>query len=182
MFVLTRLKNWLDRGPNKVRRLFNLLGFLACVFLLGYAYYLQYVMGLQPCPLCIFQRIFMGLLGFVFLMATLHRSGRLGSRVYGLLLLICGFFGAAVSMRQIWLQYFTTRTPTSCAAGLGWMFRHLPPIEALRLTLAGSGDCARIDWTFLGLSMPVWVLACFVLLASFGAWINFKAGRRKPVR
>jgi disulfide bond formation protein DsbB len=165
-----------------MRRFLNLLGFLACVFLLGYAYYLQYVMGLQPCPLCILQRIFIGLLGLVFLLATLHRASRLGSWIYGLLLVVFGFLGAAVSLRQIWLQYFTTRMPTSCAAGLGWMFRHLPPIEALRLTLSGSGNCAQINWTFLGLSMPVWVLACFLFLASLGGWINFRAGGRKPGR
>lgn len=161
-----------------LRRFLNLLGFLACAGLLAYAYYLQYVDGLLPCPLCILQRIFMALLGLVFLLACLHDVGRWGSRLYGFVMIFVGLLGAAVALRQIWLQYFTRVPPTSCAAGLGWMFRHLPPIEALRLTLAGSGSCAAISWTFLGLSLPVWVFVAFVLLASLGSWVNFRAARK----
>ncbi len=161
-----------------LRRFLNLLGFLACVALLGYAYYLQYAQGLMPCPLCILQRIFMALLGLVFLLATIHDVRRWGSRFYGMCMILVGLLGAAVALRQIWLQYFATQPPTSCAAGLGWMFRHLPPVEALRLTLSGSGSCAAIPWTFLGLSMPVWVFVAFVILASFGSWANFKAARK----
>ncbi len=160
------------------RRFLNLLGFIACTALLGYAYYLQYAQGLVPCPLCILQRIFMACLGLLFLFATIQDAGRWGNRLYGLLMILVGFLGASVAMRQIWIQYFTSQPPTSCAAGFGWMFRHLPPIEALQLTLAGSGSCAAIPWTFLGLSMPVWVFIAFVLLASIGSWVNFKAARK----
>jgi protein dithiol:quinone oxidoreductase len=155
------------------RRLVNGLGALVCGGLLGYAMYAQHVLGLEPCPLCVFQRVAVLALGFVFLAAYVHRPGRKGAGVYGGLALAAAGAGIAFAWRQLWLQSLPADQVPECGPGLNFIMDVFPFWEAVTMVFRGSGDCAKIDWTFLGLSMAGWVLIALVGLASLAAWNNF---------
>ena len=157
------------------RRAINALGFAACIGMLGFGYVLQYVEGLEPCPLCILQRIAILGLAIVFLIAALHHPRSGGAKVYGLLLLLTAGIGASLSARQIYLQYFLPKDaePACASLGLDYMLEVFSPIEVITTILKGTGDCAEVVWTFLGLSIPSWTLVCFVFLGSVGVVRNF---------
>jgi protein dithiol:quinone oxidoreductase len=148
-------------------RICFLLGFLFCAGLLLTAIYFQFVGGLEPCPLCISQRIMVLAVALVFLTAFLHRTGPLGTRVYGVLGALVALGGASISGRHVWLQHLPAEEVPACGPGLEYMFKNFPLGETLRMMLTGTGDCAKVDWTLLGLSMPAWVLICFLGLAVF---------------
>lgn len=158
-----------------------LLGFVVCVALLGYAIYLQLHDGLEPCPLCIFQRIAFAALGLVFLLGALHGPRGKGGRAgYGLLALIAALAGIGVAGRHVWLQVMPRDAMSSCGPPLSFLSETMGPFEVLRTVLTGTGDCGNVDWRFLGLSMPMWSLAWFVLLAAWAAYAGFRArGPRK---
>ena len=151
------------------RRIGYLLGFLVCVGLMGYALYLQYVEGLEPCPLCMLQRICVTAMGVVFLVATFHNPGRAGAGVYALLQLLIGGTGAAIAARQVWLQSLPKDQVPACGMGLNYMLETLPFTDAMRQVLEGSGECAEKGWEFLHLSIAGWTLVFFVamIVASF---------------
>lgn len=149
-------------------RSLNLLGFLVCVGLLGYAWYAQAVLGLEPCPLCEFQRIGIALIGLVFVLAAVHGPRRWGARIYGTLLVLAALATIGVAARHVWIQSQPPGTVKSCGASLNYMLQIFPPGEVIRKVLTGSGECARVNWRLLGLTMPAWVLiaaACLGLLA-----------------
>ena len=145
------------------RRLGNLLGFLVCTGMLAFGYYLQFVVGLQPCPLCIIQRLFLAALGIAFLAAAVHHpAGRAGSVIYGGVLALIAAGGAAVAGRHVWLQYLPPEKRPVCGPALDYLLSAFGPIEGLRRVLRGSGECGVVDWTFLTLSIPEWTLAAFL--------------------
>jgi disulfide bond formation protein DsbB len=146
------------------RRIGYVLGFLVCLALLGWAYYLQYGMDLEPCPLCIIQRVCFAGMGLVFLVAIFHNPGRAGAAVYALLQLLIGGFGAAVAARQVWLQSLPKDQVPACGMGLDYMLETLPLTETIRKVLEGSGECAEKAWVFLHLSIAGWALVLFVAL------------------
>lgn len=156
-----------------MRRALNGAGFVACAGLLGYALYAQFQLGLDPCPLCIFQRVGIALAGVLFLIATLHNPKRWGARVYGVLLLLAVLATAAVSIRHIWIQHQPEGTIASCGAPLMYMLDSQPFLAVIRKVLTGSGECARVSWTFLGLSMPTWVLLSAAALGALALRANF---------
>jgi disulfide bond formation protein DsbB len=155
-------------------RTVNAIGFLACTALMAYALYAQHVLGLEPCPLCIFQRVAVIALGIVFGIAALHGPRRSGRRAYGVLIVLAAAAGAGVSGRHLWLQSLPPERVPSCGPGLDYMLDTFPFAEMLRTVLSGSGECAQVDWRFLGLAMPAWVLMAVVLLAILGAWNNWR--------
>jgi len=146
------------------RRALNLLGFAVCAALMGFALYSQHVLGLEPCPLCVFQRIALISLGLVLLVAAVHGPGRVGGGVYGVLAGLCALAGIAVAGRHVWLQSLPPDRVPSCGPGLGYLLDTFPLGEALKQVFSGSGECAKVDWTFLGQSMPFWVLVWFIVL------------------
>jgi len=152
----------------------NLLGFMACLALMGYALYAQHILGLEPCPLCIFQRVAVILLGMVFLVAALHGPGRAGRSVYALLVFTAAAAGAGVAGRHLWLQSLPPERVPACGPGLDYMLEAFPFTEMLQTVLSGSGECAQVDWRFLGLAMPAWVLISVVLLGACGIWNNLR--------
>jgi len=158
-----------------------LLGFVVCVALLGYAIYLQLHDGLEPCPLCIFQRIAFAALGLMFLLGALHAPRGKGGRAgYGLLALIAALAGIGVAGRHVWLQVMPGDAMSSCGPPLSFLSETMGPFEVLRTVLTGTGDCGNVDWRFLGLSMPMWSLAWFLLLAAWALYAGFRArGPRK---
>ncbi len=145
-----------------------LLGFAACAALLAYALYSQYYGGLLPCPLCTFQRGAFAALGLVFLFGALHApAGRSGRAVYSSLAVLCAGVGVAIAGRHVWLQNLPADQVPACGPDLSYMMEAFPVGDVLRRVFTGSGECAEVDWTFLGLAMPAWSLVWFVLL---GLW------------
>ena len=157
----------------------NGLGALACVMLLGYAYYAQFVLHLEPCPLCIFQRVGLFVMGVVFAVAAAHDPVGWGRRVYGTLLALASLATVGVALRQLYIQSMPPGTVASCGASLDFMLKVFPLTDVLMKVLTGSGECARVDWRFLGLAMPAWVLIAAVTLCAYGLWANLR--RRPPV-
>jgi len=155
-------------------RVANLLGFAACAGLLAYALYAQHGLGLEPCPLCIFQRVAVLALGILFLLAAAHGPAGVGRRIYGGLLALAAAAGAGVAGRHVWLQNLPPDQVPACGPGLDFMLQSFGLGEVLRMALSGSGECADVDWSLLGLSMPAWVLICFVLLGGYGLWVNWR--------
>ena len=156
------------------RRLINLAGFLSCGLMMAYALYAQYQLLLDPCPLCVFQRIAVIGLGILFLVAGLHNPGRTGRRIYAILIGLLTLGGIMVAGRHVWLQNLPPSEVPSCGPGFGYLMENFPLGEALAKIFTGSGECATIDWHFLGLSMPAWVLISVVALGAFGIWNNLR--------
>ena len=157
----------------------NLLGFAACAALLAYAYYAQFVMHLEPCPLCIFQRIGVFALGVVFLIAALHDPGPLGRRVYAVLLSLTVLATIGIALRHLYIQSLPPDAVPACGASLDFMLKVFSLSEVLVKVLTGSGECAKVTWQFLGLAMPAWVLISAAALGGFGLWVNLR--RQPPV-
>lgn len=145
-------------------RLLFFLGFLACLALLGYALYADHVLGLEPCPLCIVQRLFFILMGAVFLLATLHRAGRFVRGLYGVLGFVFATGGALTAGRHVYLQSLPPDQVPECGPGLAYMLEAFPLRKVVEMVFTGSGECAKVDWSFLGLSMPAWTFVWYVLL------------------
>lgn len=145
-------------------------GFLLCTGLFAAALYFQHVLGMEPCPLCIFQRIGVILLGSIFLLAAIINPGRGLQRLFGLLFLLTATASAGVSARHVWLQSLPEDQVPACGPGLEFMFDVFPLDEAISMVFRGSGECAEVSWRFLGLSMPGWMLLIFTLFALFGLW------------
>ena len=156
------------------RRAGNALGFLACAGLMGYALYAQYALGLAPCPLCIFQRVATIATGILFLIAALHNPRITGARVYGALIGIAALGGMLVSARHVWIQAQPPGTVAACGADLDYLLEIMPVTEVVSKVLTGSGECGKIDWTLLGLSMPWWVAISLAVLGAWALVVNFK--------
>lgn len=145
-----------------------LLGFAACLALLAYALYTQYYGGLLPCPLCTFQRGAFLALGLVFLLGALHAPRNRRARgAYSVLAALCAGVGVAIAGRHVWLQNLPADQVPACGPDLSYMMEAFPLADVLRKVFTGSGECAEVDWTFLGLAMPAWSLVWFVVLAAW---------------
>lgn len=161
--------------PNP--RIGNALLAAAAAALLSYAYYLQLVVGLDPCPLCIFQRIALIALTLVLVGAAAHDARGAGARVWALLIALSAVAGAAIAARHVWLQNLPPDQVPACGPGLDYLMDVLPAIDVLREVFTGSGECAKVDWTLFGLAMPVWTLAAFIGFGVVGTWNTL---RRRP--
>jgi len=155
------------------KRWVNLMGFAICASLLGTAFLLQEA-GHEPCPLCVFQRVAFLSLGVIFLIAGLHNStGRIGGRIYSLLIAIAGLIGAIIAGRHVWIQNLPADQVPACGPGLDYMLEVFPFSEILNMVFTGSGECAEVSWTFLGLSIPGWAFVMFVGLSTVGLIWNW---------
>jgi protein dithiol:quinone oxidoreductase len=144
----------------------------------GFALYLQSARALEPCPLCIFQRVAVVSLGVAFLVAAmLPAVPRVFAWCATILIALAAFAGAGVAGRHVYIQSLPPDKVPVCGATLDYMLEIFSPTEVLRKVLTGSGECAKIDWTFLGLSMPAWVLICVLLLGAAGIAVNWPARR-----
>ena len=151
--------NWIDQAPRRVLALIS----VACVAMLAFGMYLQHVVGLEPCPMCIVQRY--ALIGVAIFTALASARGQKGwwITMAGLALLSSGF-GAFVAARQSWLQWYPPEIAT-CGRDFYGMIENYPISRAIPMIFRGSGDCAAIDWTFLGGSIANWSFLCFVAFA-----------------
>jgi protein dithiol:quinone oxidoreductase len=160
------------------RRIGNALGFVVCAGLIAYALYAEHVLGLAPCPLCIFQRIAVIVVGLLFLIAALHEPRTTGARIYGGLIAAAALGGVLVSARHIWIQAQPPGTVAACGADLDYLLDIMPVTEVVTKVLTGSGECGKVDWTFLGLSMPWWVLISLVALGAWALLANLAGAKR----
>jgi len=161
------------------RRTINLAGALVCAGMLAYAiFYVQGVLGFLPCPLCMFQRVCIGALGVVFLLAGLHRVQRAGGIVYAVLIFLPAAAATWVAARHVWIQHQPPGTVPACGAPLDSLLQMFPLLEVVRRVMTGGGECGTIDWKFLGISMPGWVLIMAVTLGLVGIVNNVRNSGR----
>lgn len=152
-----------------IRPLFFLL-FLLTVVSMAFALYLQHMLELEPCPLCITQRLFVMLVGFFALVAAIHNPQQWGRRVYAGLCLLAAIGGGAIAARHVWLQHLPEELAPACGPSLEYMLETLPFSETFQIVMMGDGNCAETVWTLLGFSIPEQTLALFVGLAAIGAF------------
>lgn len=157
-------------------RVAYLAGFVACAGLLGFAYYAQYQLFLDPCPLCILQRVAFAAMAVAFLIGGLHAPRRWGRRVYGGLVSLAGLIGAGIAARHVYLQNLPPDQVPDCGPGLGYMLETLPVGTVLQKVLAGSGECAEISWSLLGLSMPAWTFLWYLGLTALAVVFGWRSG------
>jgi len=150
------------------QRLLFLGAFLICAALMATALTMQYALKLDPCPLCSLQRLFVIALGGVFLIAALHDPGLVGRRVYGVFVVVLGVLGIIVAGRHVWLQNLPADQVPECGPGLDYLLDAFPLTEALSLVFRGSGECADVQWVFLGLTIPGWTLVVFAAFTISG--------------
>ena len=150
------LLSLLDRAPRKVLALISVV----CVGLLAFGLYLQHVVGLEPCPMCIVQRYALVLVAILAALTAMSR-GRAGLLGGSLLTLAVAGFGAFVAARQSWLQWYPPEVAT-CGRDFYGMIETFPLRRAIPMIFRGGGDCAAVDWTFLGGSIANWSFLCFL--------------------
>lgn len=162
---------WFDNAPRRILALIAAL----CVGMLAFGLYLQHVVGLEPCPMCIVQRY---ALIFVAVISALTafvkgRSGLIAGT--GLMVLFAGF-GAFVAARQSWLQWNPPEI-ASCGRDFYGMIEHFPLQRVVPMIFRGSGDCTKIDWTFLGGSIANWSFVWFCIFALVGVVLIARRAR-----
>jgi len=159
------------------RRLINGAGAAACAAMMGFAFYAQYVLHLEPCNMCMLQRFAVSALGLAFLLAALHDPRDLGARLYGALIGLCTAAAAAVAGRHVWMQAQPFGSLPSCGADIFSLLEMMSPYQAVLRVLKGGGDCQAITWSLLGLSMPAWVLIAALVVGLAGVFANFALPR-----
>jgi disulfide bond formation protein DsbB len=155
------------------RRWLNLTGVGSVVGLIAYALFAQYILDLEACPLCIFQRVAFIVAGVVFLVAGLHSPAGPIARVYAMFGLAASGIGGGIAGRHVYIQHLPPDQVPSCGPGLDYLFDAFPVAEAIEMVFTGSGECAEINWSFLGLSMPGWALVWFLLLGALSVVANW---------
>ena len=143
--------------------------FSGVVYLLGFGYFLQYIEGLEPCPLCITQRFFLFISGCLGLLAFLHNPAKVGTRVYSVIGPLMAMAGAGFASRQLYLQSLPADQAPACGPSIDFIFQTFPLADALSILLRGDGNCAEVAWRFLGLSIPGWTVIAFTCIAV--AWL-----------
>ena len=144
-------------------RKIDFLIFIACISLLGVAFYMQYIMGLSPCYLCVTQRFFIAIIGLFSLLAFIHNRG---PRIYGSMIALSAIIGGYFASKQLWLQSLPPEKIPACGPPADYLFDTFNFGEAIKILIQGDGNCAAIQWTFISLSIPGWTLICFIAIAT----------------
>jgi disulfide bond formation protein DsbB len=144
-------------------RTINFLMAGACAALITIAIlYFQNYLGLEPCYLCITQRVFIIAVGVIFLVSALHNPQIKGQRIYMSLIVATASIGSYFSIKQLWLQNLPESKVPACGPPVDYLFDAFSASEAISMLLRGDGNCAEVQWQLLGLSMPGWVLLSFI--------------------
>ena len=143
-------------------RMFFLTVMFSCIALMVFGLYLEYIQGLEPCPLCVFQRIAYILIGLIALIGATHNPKDLFLVIYKFLIIITAITGALIAGRQVWLQHLPPELVPECGPGLDYMLNVFPLSDAIKMILSGSGECADVKWRFIGFSFAEWSLIMFI--------------------
>ena len=162
----------LDYIPN-ARNLNWIIG-LGCMFLMGVALYMEHMMHLEPCPLCIFQRVAVIAAGIIAIIAALHKPASVGIKVYGLLVCWPRHWRRNRQADNSILQSLPEDQVPSCGPGLDYLLDVFPMQDVIQMVLVGDGSCAEVVWSFLGISIPGWTLVGFVGLIVLGLFQVFQ--------
>ena len=162
---------------NSPRLIYSLFAF-SCACLLGFGYFLQYVKGIEPCPLCILQRLAYFTVIVIGVIGTIHGPRGLGRRIYSGLICLAGMAGAGVAIRQVWLQHLPPDQVPECGPGLDFMLNTFPLSDTIKMIFHGSGECAQVHWRFLTLSIAEWSLICFSMIIIASGLYLFKKGNQ----
>lgn len=171
----------MNAGDSRARLPYA-LGFLACAGALAFVYYLQYVRGLEPCPLCIFQRMAMAATGLTFLVGLLHGPRGRGRIVYSVIGVVFAAIGVAIAARHVWVQSLPAGQVPACGPPLRYLISVLPPVEVIRKVLQGDGACHTISWTFLGQSLPFWSMLGFIGLVLWSLALGLLPSLNQPIK
>ncbi len=159
------------------RRQVNWLGATVAAAALVFAFYAQYGLDLVPCHLCIFQRVTITALGSAFLVAALFSRPGARGILFAVLIGIAGLATIATAGRHVWIQMQPAGSVPACGADLAFMMDLFPLTDVILKVFKAGGECAKVDWSFLGLSMPAWVLVIAFVLTAAGLLVNLrKAG------
>ncbi len=141
-----------------------------CAAAMGFALYAQHGLGLEPCPLCIFQRVGIIATGVLAGVFAVFNPQRLAAKLAGVLVALAALAGGAVSAWHVYLQHLPKDQVPACGPGLDFMLETLPLSQVLATVFKGSGECAELGWTFLGQSMPFWTGLLFIALIAAALW------------
>jgi disulfide bond formation protein DsbB len=159
----------------RLSRSLYLLVFLACALLMVIALYMEHVMGLEPCPLCMLQRVAVIAVGVLALIAALHGpAGVLANRLYAVFIGLFALIGAGLAGRQLWLQSLPADQVPACGPSVDYLLEAFPLLDVVMIALQGTGDCAKVSWTFLGLSIPGWTFIAFVAFLAVMLFLLFR--------
>lgn len=156
------------------RRQANALGLAACLGALAFALWSQYGLGLVPCHLCIFQRVTVLAMALVFAAALAHSRGRRRGAAYAALVGLTGLATLVTSGRHVWIQLQPPGSVPACGADLDFMLDVFPLIEVILKVFQAGGECAKVDFTLLGLSMPAWVFVFALGVTAGGIQANLR--------
>jgi disulfide bond formation protein DsbB len=148
----------------------------ACLAMLAFGMYLQHVVGLEPCPMCVVQRYALVLIAIFGVLAAV--SGKKALQIAGVFwVLVFAMGGAFVAARQSWLQWYPPEI-ASCGRDIYGMIETFPLQRAIPMIFRGSGDCTKIDWTFLGGSIANWSFVCFCAISALSLFLLVRRLKR----
>ena len=159
------------------RRLLWLAALLSVLGLMSYAIYAEKVLYLDPCPLCITQRMFYIGIGLFALLGLFTTQTAWVQRLSAVLMSVCALGGILTAGRQVWLQHLPKDQVPECGPGLQYWLENEPMLQTLALLFKGDGNCAEVQWTFIGFSMGEWSLAWFVMLLCVAFFLLFSKTR-----
>jgi protein dithiol:quinone oxidoreductase len=160
-------------ATRSARRWANGAGVAMITGLMSYALYTQHILGLEVCPLCVLQRMIIITLGLVLAVAALHAPRGAGARVYAVLGALVALVGMGVSGWHVRLQNLPPAEVPSCGPGYDYIMDTFGWLEGLSMIFTASGECAEVNWEWLGLSMPAWVFVWFAALGALALIANW---------
>jgi protein dithiol:quinone oxidoreductase len=149
-------------------RMINFISFWTCSGIIAFAFYLQFFMNIQPCPLCVLERILFFIIAVTLLASVIHNPSEKGNKLYGAIILMVAIAGMAASARHLWLQANPNPMGEICIPGFGYLFKTLPISEALKTFITGTASCSQAGWRFLGITIPGWTFIFFDIFALLG--------------
>lgn len=149
-----------------------------CAASIVIALFLQYYLDMEPCPLCITQRIFIIAVGIATLLAGILYRVKLAPQTLSVIAIIFALIGGGVSARHVWIQNLPEDEVPICGPGLAYMFETRPIFDAMGVLFAGDGHCADVNLSILGLSIPGWTLVSFIALTLIPVWLLWRIHRQ----
>jgi disulfide bond formation protein DsbB len=159
---------------NISSRTIFLVVFLFCCGLMATGYVMEHVYGLEPCPLCMTQRVFIVLAGFVALIGCLHNPALRGTQIYSGLIALMAASGGGFSIRQLYLQSLPEDKVPACGPSVDYILETFPLNKALQMMLKGDGNCAEVLWSFMGISIPGWTLVAFLMIIGSALYLALR--------